>query len=409
MSDSALTLLPARPGTHAVVERAGAGARLAAEEFFAGQLRNPHTRRAYGRHVLAFLDSCYARGIELKHVSPGDAAAFIDGLAPSVSNQRMALAALRRFFDRLVTRHAVLLNPFDSVQGPPRASLDGKTPEITPDQATRLIDSVDCSRPVGVRDRAILGTLAGTGARVGAVAKLRMRDLRDYGEYRSLRFTEKRGKEREIPLRLDLNQWIQAYLLLVDDFADTAAPLFRPLHANSRSRFARRFVTPYTIRAMLKRRLADAGLPRIITPHSFRAMVVTDLLRQGVPMEDVQYLVGHSHPSTTQIYDRRARKVTRNIVERISISACAVPGKGPVPVSNWVRCGGTALEMRWAHRRSIDLDFTAEYAISNRLPASGLSRARSLRRRSAVEVTGRRWERRRADCLDGREGGDGRR
>ncbi len=331
MADSALTLLPARPGTHAVVERAGAGACLAAEEFFAGQLRNPHTRRAYGRHVLAFLDSCHACGIELKHVSPGDAASFIDALAPSVANQRMALAALRRFFDRLVTRHAVLLNPFDSVQGPPRASLDGKTPEITPAQATRLIDSVDCSRPVGVRDRAILGTLAGTGARVGAVAKLRMRDLRDYGEYRSLRFTEKRGKEREIPLRLDLNQWIQAYLLLVDDFADTAAPLFRPLHANSRSRFARRFVTPYTIRAMLKRRLADAGLPRIITPHSFRAMVVTDLLQQGVPMEDVQYLVGHSHPSTTQIYDRRARKVTRNIVERISISARAVPGKDPAP------------------------------------------------------------------------------
>ncbi len=48
------------------------------------------------------------------------------------------------------------------------------------------------------------------------------------------------------------------------------------------------------------------------------AMVVTDLLEQGVPMEDVQYLVGHSHPSTAQIYDRRARKVTRNIVERIS-------------------------------------------------------------------------------------------
>ena len=331
MTDSGLTLLPARRGAREVVERAGAGACLAAEEFFVGQLRNPHTRRAYRRHVLAFLDSCDERGIELAWVSPGDAAAFIDALAPSIANQRMALAALRRFFDRLVTRHAVMLNPFDSVQGPPRASLDGKTPEITPAQATRLLESVDCSRHAGVRDRAILGTLAGTGARVGAVAKLRMRDLRDYGDYRSLRFAEKRGKEREIPLRLDLNQWIQAYVLLVDDFADGDAPLFRPLHANSRTRFARRFITPYTIRAMLKRRLQDAGLPSIFSPHSFRAMVVTDLLQQGVPMEDVQYLVGHSHPSTTQIYDRRARKVTRNIVERISLSARAVPGKDPSP------------------------------------------------------------------------------
>ena len=202
----------------------------------------------------------------------------------------------------------------------PRGSLDGKTPEITPAQARRLLESVDCSRPVGVRDRAILGTLTYTGARVGAIARLRLRDLRDYGEYRSLRFHEKRGKEREIPLRLDLNQWLQAYLLLVDAEGEGRhAPLFRPLSAASRSRLSSRPLGPWTIRSMLKRRLRDAGLPLIITPHSFRAMVVTDLLEQGVPIEDVQYLVGHSHPSTTQIYDRRARKVTRNIVERISV------------------------------------------------------------------------------------------
>ena len=60
--------------------------------------------------------------------------------------------------------------------------MDGKTPEISPTQARRLLESVDCSRPVGVRDRAILGTLTYTGARVGAIARLRLRDLRDYGE-----------------------------------------------------------------------------------------------------------------------------------------------------------------------------------------------------------------------------------
>ena len=78
-------------------------------------------------------------------------------------------------------------------------------------------------------------------------------------------------------------------------------------------------MTAHGVRQMLKRRLKDAGLPEIITPHSFRVMVVTDLLGQNVPMEDVQYLAGHSNPRTTQIYDRRRRRVTRNIVERISV------------------------------------------------------------------------------------------
>ena len=68
---------------------------------------------------------------------------------------------------------------------------------------------------------------------------------------------------------------------------------------------------------MLKTRLAAAGLPTHLTPHSFRVMVVTALLSQNVPVEEVQHLVGHSHPSTTQLYDRRRRRINRSIVERI--------------------------------------------------------------------------------------------
>lgn len=73
------------------------------------------------------------------------------------------------------------------------------------------------------------------------------------------------------------------------------------------------------MRQMLKRRLKDAGLPELFCPHSFRVTVVTDLLSQDVPLEDVQYLAGHSSATTTAIYDRRRRRVTCNIVERISI------------------------------------------------------------------------------------------
>lgn len=70
---------------------------------------------------------------------------------------------------------------------------------------------------------------------------------------------------------------------------------------------------------LVKRRLKDAGLPSRLSPHSFRVAAITDLLSQGVPLEDVQYLAGHSEPRTTGLYDRRKKRVTRNIVERISI------------------------------------------------------------------------------------------
>lgn len=70
---------------------------------------------------------------------------------------------------------------------------------------------------------------------------------------------------------------------------------------------------------MVKRRLKDASLPGRLSPHSFRVTTITALLEQGVPLEDVQRLAGHADPRTTRLYDRRDTRITRNIVERISI------------------------------------------------------------------------------------------
>lgn len=70
---------------------------------------------------------------------------------------------------------------------------------------------------------------------------------------------------------------------------------------------------------MMKRRLKAAGLSDQFSPHSFRVATVTDLLEQNVPLEDVQHLTGHADPRTTWLYDCRRRRVTRNVVERISI------------------------------------------------------------------------------------------
>jgi site-specific recombinase XerD len=82
---------------------------------------------------------------------------------------------------------------------------------------------------------------------------------------------------------------------------------------------ARDAMTTIDICRMMKRRLKDAGLPDRLSPHSFRVTTITDLLTRGIPLEEVQYLAGHADLRTTGLYDRRQKKVTRNIVERISI------------------------------------------------------------------------------------------
>lgn len=321
MTGRAAALVPFdQPARLAILRDAGPQACFAAEEFFTARIRNPHTRKAYAVPVRRFLHWLAAQEVALANTTPGHAARFLDTYGGSVPTQKLALSALRHFFDVLVTRHAVVINPFQSVRPPRGESREGKTPEITVAQTRELLGSIDASSNSGLRDRAVLGTLVYTGARAGAVAGLRLQDLRDYGQHRTLRMREKRGKQREIPVRIDLDAWVAAYLAAAqirDEPQHT--PLFRVLAPSAPTGFGDAGIEPWTLRSMLKRRLRAAGLPNFITVHSFRALVITDLLDQGVPMEDVQYLVGHSDPSTTQLYDRRSRSVSRNIVERISV------------------------------------------------------------------------------------------
>src|SRR5216117_4542832 len=95
-------------------------------------------------------------------------------------------------------------------------------------------------------------------------------------------------------------------------------PLFRTAYKKT-GQLTKNAMYVVDICRMVKRRLRDAGLPGVLSPHSFRVTTITDLLEQGVPLEDVQRLAGYADPRTTRLYDRRDKKITRNVVERISI------------------------------------------------------------------------------------------
>ncbi len=302
-----------------LVERAGGAARFAWEEFFYAEHHNPHTQRAYERAVRRFLGWAKGQGVELAALTPGMVGQYLVGLGGSPAKRNQHLAALRGFFDRMVNRHVCILNPAASVRGVKDLVVEGKTPEISVEQARTLLASIDTGHVVGLRDRAILATLAYTACRAGAVAKLRLQDFQHDGQQYVLRFQEKGGKSREIPVRHDLEGFILAYV----DAAGIAgeakeSPLFRASNGRSRTLTAKPLGTE-RICELVKRRLKDAGLPSRLSPHSFRVTAITSLLEQGVPMEDVQYLAGHAEPRTTTLYDRRKKKVTRNIVERIPI------------------------------------------------------------------------------------------
>ena len=308
---------PARPP--AIVERAGGAARFAWDEFFLGEIPNANTRKAYLHAVRRFLAWCEARGAELWRITPGMVGEYFGQHPDGPATKKQHLAAIRKLFDKLVVRHVVAFNPALSVRTERYQVVEGKTPEIEVLQAEKLLASIDASSVVGLRDRAIVAVLIFTAARVGAVAKLRLKHFQHDGSQWTLRFEEKGGKSREIPVRHDLQGFILAYRAAAGlEGEPKESPLFHTAAGRTGSLTMNR-MSAIDICRMVKRRLKDAGLPSRLSPHSFRVMTITDLLEHGSEIDDVQYLAGHADSRTTALYDRRRKRVTRNIVERISV------------------------------------------------------------------------------------------
>lgn len=132
-------------------------------EFFAANIRNKNTRRAYYKAVCRFSEWCQGRGLfDLARVRPLDVAAFIEGLQQTHSKPtvKQHLAALRVLFDWLVVGHTLNANPAHAVRGPKHVVKKGKTPVLNADEARLLLDSIDTSSVVGLRDRALIALMA---------------------------------------------------------------------------------------------------------------------------------------------------------------------------------------------------------------------------------------------------------
>ena len=288
-------------------------------EFFTAQIRNPNTRRAYARAASRFADWCAEYGLQdLQAIEPVHVAAYIEGLqsqmtAPSV---KLQLAALRVLFDWLVVGQVIPTNPVSSVRGPKHSVKKGKTPVLAADEARTLIDAIDTSTLTGLRDRALIGLMVYTFARVGAVIKMQVEDVYVQGRRTWVRLHEKGGKEHEMPCHHNLDDYLHAYLEAAQSGAK--AYLFRTATGRSAA-LSSRPMSQSDVWRMIGRRAEQAGIKTKIGCHTFRATGITEYLRNGGKLEIAQQMANHESARTTGLYDRRNDQVSLDEVERILI------------------------------------------------------------------------------------------
>ncbi len=138
---------------------------------------------------------------ELADIEPMHVAAYIRGLGKEFEKPtvKQHLAAIRMLFDWLVTGQVVATNPAHAVRGPKHVVKTGKTTVLTGEQARELLDSIDVSTLVGLRDRALIAVMTFAFARIGAVIAMRVEDYFPKGKRWWVRLHEKGGKRHEMP------------------------------------------------------------------------------------------------------------------------------------------------------------------------------------------------------------------
>ena len=290
-------------------------------EFFTANIRNPNTRKAYARAVGEFAAWCNGRGLEeLGAIEPVHVAAYVEQLqkrlaAPSV---KLNLAALRMLFDWLVVGQVMPMNPASSVRGPRHSVKKGKTPVLAAEEARALLDAIDVSTLPGLRDRALIGLMVYTFARVGAAVGMRVGDVYFQGRRTWVRLHEKGGKVHEMPCHHNLDEYLHAYVDAAGITADDKGWLFRTTVGRSGA-LSERPMGQGDVYRMIGRRAAAAEVWTKIGCHSFRATGITEYLRNGGKLEVAQQMANHESSRTTGLYDRRQDGVSLDEVERIVI------------------------------------------------------------------------------------------
>jgi site-specific recombinase XerD len=288
-------------------------------EFFTAHIRNRNTRRAYYKAVCRFSEWCEVKGLrDLAGVRPLHVAAYIEELLGELAKPsvKQHLAALRMLFDWLVVGHVLDVNPAHAVRGPKHVVRKGRTRVLDRDEARALLAAIDISSLTGLRDRALIGTMIYTFARVGAVLQMNVGDYFIQGRRGWMRLHEKGGKEHEAPCHHKLEVFLDEYIAAAGIAEDKDGPLFRTTGRSTGE--LHRLTQPDAYR-MIERRARAAGIKTKIGNHSLRATGITDYLKSAGTLEHAQAMANHSSPRTTKLYDRRADEISLDEYERVGI------------------------------------------------------------------------------------------
>ena len=244
-------------------------------------------------HLIQYLEGA---GIPLVEADTDALVAFLallEEMGIRASSRARAVSAVRAFFRFLRLENYIASDPTELLASPRR---DEALPDVLAiEEIDAMVDAIDESKPEGVRNRAILETLYGSGLRVSELCNLRLSRLNFDEEYAAV--DGKGSKQRLVPLSPVAVSAIKEYLeqrnaMSVKRGAEDIVFL------NRRGAALTRVMIFYIVRDLA----ALAGVTRKVSPHTLRHSFATHLLEGGANLRAIQEMLGHESIATTEIY-----------------------------------------------------------------------------------------------------------
>ena len=214
------------------------------------------------------------------------------GIAPS--SQSRIISGVKNFFKYLKIERVIKENPA-SLLAQPR--MGRHLPDVlTVDEINALIDCIDMSSPLGIRNRAIIETIYGSGLRVSELVSLKISQM--YAEEQYFIIDGKGGKQRVAPTSQVALDCIEQYMREVRANLTVKRGNEDVLFLNNRGSALTRVMIFYIIKDLCEL----AGIRKNISPHTLRHSFATHLLEGGANLRAIQQMLGHESITTTEIY-----------------------------------------------------------------------------------------------------------
>ncbi|MCB9092149.1 MAG: tyrosine-type recombinase/integrase [Halobacteriovoraceae bacterium] len=294
-------------------------------EFFEN-FNSEHTKKNYKIDINQFFDfiKSYIHQVSsLKDIERVHAVAFKKWLAdndyaPKTINRK--LSSVSSFFDYLVEKNLMEYNIFSSIKRP-RQTTQNATNDLSDSEIQTLLDVVthskSSSKPL---HRAILYTLFTTGMRKSELINLKRRDFFKEKDHAMVKIVAKGGKSLTKVLPAETAECIEEYLHWMDvqkRSVEAEDWLFQPTRNPLEAGHLAKPINPKSIDYIIKTYAKKCGISTRISPHSARASYIGSALENGADLYRVSQDVGHSSVKTTEIYDKRRRKISDSPIHHL--------------------------------------------------------------------------------------------